>query len=176
MEIVKNFGLNPVLLGAQIFNFLIVFFVLKKILYKPILDVLKKRQTAIKDGLRQAEDARVKLEKVVIEEKNILRQAQLQSKKIIEDAKLESGEIVRRMNEEAKKQTEKLLTDAKEQIVRESIIAEKRLAVKTSKLAIAFLEKALKEFFKAEEQEEVVSNALRKIKKINPASRNKLNL
>lgn len=167
MEIVKNFGLNPVLLGAQIVNFLIVFFVLKKFLYKPVLEVLKKRQTVIKEGLEQAEDARVRLEKVVIEEKNILRQAQLQSKKIIEDAKQETLEITKQMNEDAKKQTEKLLNDAKEQIARESIETEKRLAVSTSKLAVTFLEKTLKEFFSQKEQEEVVSQALRKIKKTN---------
>ncbi len=163
MEIVKNFGLNPVLLGAQILNFLIIFFVLKKFLYKPVLDVLKKRQTTIKEGLKQAEDARIKLEKVVIEEKNILRQAQLQSKIIIEDAKQESIGITKQMNEDAKKQTEKLLNDAKEQIARESIETEKRLAVSTSKLAVTFLEKALKEFFSPKEQKEVIAQALKKI-------------
>lgn len=167
MEIVKNFGLNPVLLGAQIINFLIVFFLLKKLLYKPIIDVLQKRQTTIKEGLKQAENARIKLEKVVIEEKNILRQAQLQSRKIIEDAKQESVAIIRRMNEDAKKQTEKLFNDTKELIVRESAEAEKRLAVNTSKLAVTFLEKALREFFSSKEQEEVISNALKKIKKVN---------
>lgn len=166
MEIVSNFGLNPILLGAQIINFLIVFFILKKILYKPILDVLGKRQITIKEGLKQAEDARIKLEKVVIEEKNILRNAQLQSKKIIEDARLESAGIARQMNIEAKKQTEKLLKDTKEQITRESIETEKRLALNTSKLAVTFLERALKEFFSSKEQAEVISNALKKIKKI----------
>jgi F-type H+-transporting ATPase subunit b len=166
MEIIKNFGLNPVLLGAQIVNFLIVLFILKKFLYKPVLDTLKKRQVAIKEGLKQAEDARVKLEKVVVEEKNILRQAQLQSKKIIEDAKQESLEIARKINEDAGKQTEKLLSDAKEQIARESIETEKKLAVSTSKLAVTFLEKALKEFFSAKEQEKITSDVLKKIKKI----------
>ncbi len=167
MEIVKNFGLNPILLGAQVINFLIVLFILKKVLYKPVLEVLKKRQFTIREGLKQAEDARIKLEKVVIEEKNILRNAQLQSKKIIEDAKLESVEITRQMNIEAKKQTEKLLNDTKEQIVRESIETEKRLALSTSKLAVTFLEKTLKEFFSSKEQKEVISNALKKIKKAN---------
>lgn len=167
MEIVKNFGLDPILLGAQIFNFLIVFFILKKFLYKPVLNVLKKRQITIKEGLKQAEDARIRLEKVVIEEKNILRNAQLQSKKIIEDARLESVGIARQMNIEAKKQTEKLLSDTKEQITRESIETEKRLALSTSKLAVTFLEKALKEFFSPKEQAEVISNALKEIKKTN---------
>lgn len=164
MEIVKNFGLNPVLLGAQVINILIVFFVLKKFLYKPILDVLNKRQITIKEGLKAAEDARVKLEKVVIEEKNILRTAQLQSKKIIEDAKMESETIAKQMNEESRKQTEKLLNDAREQIAKESIETEKRLALSTSKLSIKVLEKALQEFFSSKEQKEVIAQALKKIK------------
>ncbi len=165
MDILKNFGVNPVLLAAQIINFLIVFFILKKFLYKPVLSVLKKRQTTIENGLKQAEEARIKLEKVVIEEKNILRQAQMQSKKIIEDAKQESIEITKQMNDNAKKQTEKMLKDAKDQIIRESHETEKRLAVQTSKLAVSFLQKALSDFFSTKEQKEVVSNALKKIKK-----------
>jgi F-type H+-transporting ATPase subunit b len=165
MEIISSFGLNPWLLGAQILNFLIVLFLLKKFLYKPILGILKKRQTTIKDGLQQAEEARIKLEKVIIEEKNILRNAQLQSKKIIEDARQESQDIARRINEDTKKQTEKLINNAKEQIARESIDAEKRLALKTSNLAVEILEKSLKEFFSSKEQEEIMSSALKKIKK-----------
>ena len=166
MEIIKNFGLNPVLLAAQIVNFLIILFILKKFLYKPVLNILKKRQVTIKEGLKQAEEARIKLERVVAEEKDILRQAQLQSRRIIEDARLESIEIAREINEETKKQTEKLINDTKEQIARESIGAEKRLALSTSKLAVTFLEKALKDFFSSKEQTEVLSQALKKIKKV----------
>ena len=167
MEIIKNFGVNPILLAAQIINFLIIFFILKKFLYKPILELLNKRQTMIREGIRQAEESRIKLEKVVIEEKNILRLAQLQAKKVIQDAKQESIELTKQMSDNAKKQTEKILSLAKDQITRESLETEKRLAISTSKLAVSLLEKALSEFFSAKEQKEVVSGALRKIKKIN---------
>lgn len=167
MEIVKNFGVNPVLLGAQIVNFLIILFILKKFLYKPVLELLRKRQEAIKDGIRQAEEVRVKLEKVVIEEKNILKQAQIIAKKIVDDAREESVDVAKQINDDAKKHTEKMLKDAKEQINRESLDVEKRLAVNTSKLAVSLLEKALKDFFSAKEQEEVVANAINKIKKTN---------
>ena len=165
MEIVGTFGLNPVLLAAQIVNFLIVFILLKKFLYKPVLEVLRKRQITIKEGLKQAEEARVKLEKIVIEESNILRQAQLQSRKIIEDAKTESSEIAKRMNEETRKQTEKLISDTREQLVKEAIGVEKRLALKTGEIAVTLLEKALKNFFSNKEQQEIMSQALVKIKK-----------
>ena len=165
MEIIENFGVNPVLLAAQIVNFLVILFLLKKFLYKPILDLLKKRETAIKEGLKQAEEARVKLEKVVTQEKEILKNAQLASKKIIEDARNEAGEITKQMGENTGKQTEKMVNDAKEQIARESIDTEKRLAVSVSKLAINFLEKTLKDFFSEKEQKEVLSKALKKLDK-----------
>lgn len=161
MEIIKNFGVNPILLAAQIINFLILFFILKKFLYKPVLDILKKRQITIRDGIKQAEEARIKLEKVVIEEKNILRNAQLAAKEIIEESRAESIELTKEMNESAKKQTEKMISNAREQITRESMETEKRLALSTSKLAVSFLEKTLKEFFSAKEQKEVLSNALK---------------
>jgi|SRR3989344_6590051 len=165
MEIIENFGVNPVLLAAQIVNFLVILFLLKKFLYKPILDLLKKRETAIKEGLKQAEEARVKLEKVVAQEKEILKNAQLASKKIIEDARNEAREIAKQMGENTRKQTEKMVNDAKEQIARESIDTEKRLAVSVSKLAINFLEKTLKDFFSEKEQKEVLSKALKKLDK-----------
>ena len=116
--------------------------------------------------MEHAENARIKLEKVLIEEKNILRNAQLQSKKIIEDAKQELTVVTRQANEEAKNHTEKLLIDAKEQIAKESAATEKRLAMNTSKLAVTFLEKTLREFFSSKEQKEVISQALKKMKKI----------
>ncbi len=166
MDIIKNFGVNPILLAAQIINFLIILFILKKFLYKPILELLKKRQTTIEEGIKQADESRIKLEKVVIEEKNILRNAQLHAKKIIEETKQKSVELTKQMSDDAKKQTEKILKDAKEQILRESLEAEKRLALQTSKLAITFLEKTLGEFFSVKEQKEVIENALKKIKKI----------
>lgn len=167
MEIIKNFGLNPVLLVAQIINFLIVLFILKKLLYKPVLDMLKKRQGVIKEGLKQAEEARLKLERVVIEEKNILRQAQLQSKKIIEDAKQESLEIARKINDDTKKQTEKLLIDTREQIERETAEVEKKLALNTTEIAKSVLEKTLEDFFSTKEKNQVIEKVLRKIKKGN---------
>src|SRR3989344_8342526 len=100
MEIIKNFGVDPVLLVAQIVNFLVILFILKKYLYKPILDILNKRQNAVEEGIRNAEDARIKLEKAVIEEKNILKEAQAAAKKIIEDARDDAITSVKKVQED----------------------------------------------------------------------------
>ena len=167
MELIKNFGVDPILLGAQIVNFLIVLYILRRFLYKPILGNLQKRQDTIKEGLKKAEEGRIRLEKVVEEEKNILRKAQTQAKKIVDDANLEAEDFSRQIEESTKKQSQKLLKDANEQIGRLSLEMEKRLTLNISSLAVKFLERALSQLFSQKEQREVMQNALKKIKKIN---------
>ena len=48
MEILNNFGFQPTLFIAQIVNFLILAYVFKRFLYKPILKTLKDRQKTMK--------------------------------------------------------------------------------------------------------------------------------
>jgi len=167
MDILEKFGVEPILLIAQIVNFLIILFILKKFLYKPVLDLLNKRKITIKEGLAQAEEARLKLEKVIIEEKQILKNAQLQARKIVEDSRQEALDSAREIQEEGKKQTEKMLNDARVQIGREFQETEKKLAVNVSKIAISFLEKSLERFFSNKEQDKIMKEALLKIKKTN---------
>lgn len=164
MEIIKNFGLDPVLLAAQIVNFLIILYVLRRFLYKPVFDLLKKRENTIKEGLEKTEEARKYLEKALEEEKEILKKAQTQALKLINEAKTEAAEILRTTEESSKKQAEKLVSQAKEQISEETREAEKHLAKNISLLAIEFLQKTVGEFFDEKQQEEIMSKAIRKLK------------
>lgn len=167
MELIKNFGIDPILLVAQIVNFLIVLYLLRKFLYKPVLDLLKKRQDSIREGVEKSEEARIRLEKVLQEEKKILTKAQAQAKKIVEDAKLQSLELSGLLEENAKKQSEKILKDANDQIRREAMETEKRLTLNVSSLAIKFLQKALLGTISEKEQKEITQRALKNIKQIN---------
>lgn len=164
MELLQQFGINPLLLGAQIINFLIVLFILKKFLYKPILETLEKRKEAIKRGIAQSEEAAALLEKTQEKERKILRDAQTKAKTILDAAKKESEEIIENANDTARKNTEKMITQAKETIEDEIKKTELKLAAKTSKLAIEYLEKALSGFFTQREQEEILKKVEKKMK------------
>ncbi|MEK7534368.1 MAG: F0F1 ATP synthase subunit B [Patescibacteria group bacterium] len=164
MELIKNFGINPILLGAQVVNFLIVLFILRKLLYKPITQLLQKRKDTIIEGLKTAEEAQKRMEKVLQEEKNILRNAQIQAKKIVEDATLQSIEASKEIQENAKKQSEKILKEVRLQIEKERSETEKRLMENVSSLAIKFLQKSVEQLFSERDQKEVVEKALKKIK------------
>ena len=56
MDILSQFGVKPILLAAQVVNFLILLFILKKFLYGPILKVLSERRKKIEDSLKNVEE------------------------------------------------------------------------------------------------------------------------
>jgi len=165
MEIFKEFGFDPVMLGAQIINFLIIFYILKRFLYKPVLEMLKKRKDDIEKGVKDAEEGRLTLEKALDEEKKILRKAQEQSKKIIDDASNQAILISNDIEQNSRKQAEKILNDAKLQIMQEAKEAEKRLAQDVSKLSIEFLTTSLKEIFGEKEKKLIIEKTIKRLKK-----------
>jgi len=94
MEILNQFGVQPVLLFAQVVNFLILLFILKRFLYKPILQALEKRKELIVKTLKNAEES----EKIYAEAKEksdrIITNASEQSRKILDESNKVAAQIV----------------------------------------------------------------------------------
>jgi F-type H+-transporting ATPase subunit b len=167
MEILKTFGVDPIMLGAQIVNFLIIFYLLKRFLYKPVLGMLKTREDKIKEGIKQAEEARITLEKTLEEEKKILTKAHEEGKSLIEDAKNQALDTARAVEENTKQTAEKILLDARAQIEQDAKRMETELSGKISVLAEKMLEKSLQGVFGEKEQKQIVNKAVKNIKKTN---------
>jgi F-type H+-transporting ATPase subunit b len=121
-------GLNLGYLLVQIFNFLIIFFVLRAWVYYPILGLLEKRRTAIAQGLedaRIASDARANAEK---DARGILADAQSQSNQKVreasERAEAAAREIMAQAEADAAKARDVALAEAAQE--RERILADVR--------------------------------------------------
>jgi len=166
MQILKNFGFEPILFIAQIVNFVIIYLVLKKYLYKPVLKLLKDRKQTIANGLKQAEESARLLEETVQKEEKILKDAQEKARKLIDEAKAQTDEILRQSETVTKKKVDSMLDEARKQISYETSMAEKRLETNISKLAVSFLEKSLTGLFGEKEQESLMKNAIKKLKKV----------
>ena len=152
MNILKDFGVIPILLTDQIVNFLIILFVLKRFLYKPVLSMLKKREDEIKQGLKNSEDAQKKLEEASEKETQILRKAQEKAEKIVNDAKLEAEDVRNKIEESARRESERMILQAKQTIDQDTKEAEERLTKKIGRIAISLLESSLKGIFGEKEQ------------------------
>lgn len=165
MQIFKEFGVNPILLVAQIVNFLIIFVVLKKFLYKPVLEMIKNRQIEIEKGLEDSEKAKLELEKAEEEEKEILHKAQSKAEKILDQAKTDAAEIKANAQDSAKKEAESMIEQAKEQIAQESRSAEEKLTQNIGGIAISLLEKSIQGIFGKKEQDVLLKKAGEQLRK-----------
>lgn len=164
MEILYNFGFEPILFFAQIVNFLIIFFLLKKFMYKPLLKVLHDRKKKIEEGLKNAEEAEKRLAESVQKEEEILRKAQIEAKKLMDEALSQKELMLKEAEDETKEKVASMIADATSQIREETKVASQNLEKQVSKLAIEFLEHSIKGLFGEKEQKEIMKSALSKIK------------
>lgn len=165
MEIFETFGLDPIIIIAQIVNFLIILYILKRFAYKPIFKIFKDREALIKDSIKKSEEATKALEKAQTQEKELMKKARETQTELLKDAKESATEIIKKAEEEARKQTQQLLADAKEQIELDTKKAQQELNKHVSELSIELLKKSLSNVFSDKEQSAVVSKAVKDLKK-----------
>jgi F-type H+-transporting ATPase subunit b len=112
---VEGLGLNLGYLFVQIFNFAIIFVVLRAWVYKPILGLLERRRTAIAEGL---EDARIAAE--------ARQNAEQEAEKVLADAQAKASQIMREANERADSQGKEVIAAAEAEAAkkREETMAE----------------------------------------------------
>ena len=166
MEKFAQFGVEPILLLAQIINFLVLLYLLKRFLYKPVLTILKKREVKIKEGLESGVRGEELLLKASSEEKDILSKASKQANVLIEDtknraAKLESEALLR-----VKDESEVILQKAKEQIEKEKIIAEKEVEKSAVFVAIGVLEKVMPKALTRQDQLRILDSSEKLLRKV----------
>ena len=111
----EGLGLNLGYLFVQIFNFAIIFVVLRAWVYKPILGLLERRRTAIAEGL---EDARIAAE--------ARQNAEQEAEKVLADAQAKASQIMREANERADSQGKEVIAAAEAEAAkkREETMAE----------------------------------------------------
>ncbi len=139
----EQLGLNLGYLFVQIFNFAIIFVILRAWVYKPILGLLERRRTAIAEGLEDARIAAEARQNAEEEAQQVLAEAQANSSKIIreanERAEAQGREIVAEAEAEAAKKREEALAEVDSE--RERILGELRGQV--GALAIAAAQKLI---------------------------------
>lgn len=165
MEIFETFGLDWTLVLAQVVNFLIIYIILKKFLYKPLLKVIKKREDLVKESIDKADESRKALEKAEQEEKKIISAAQKTASEIVSDAKSQSEDIVKKAEDKAKKQTDKMLQDAKEQIELETVQAQAKLQKYVTQLSMGILKQSVNKVFSEKEQRDILERAMKELQK-----------
>ncbi len=163
MELLQKLGIDWRLLIAQIFNFLILLFILYKFLYKPILKLLENRQKKIEKGLQDA----IKLEEELAKTKELkekeIQKAKQEAQIIIEKAQKVAESAGQEIKLKAKKEVEKLIETAKDQIAdeKEKMMAEIRK--EAALLVVAAAEKVVGKIVDVRVQQKLIEDSIKEI-------------
>jgi len=113
-ETAQQFGVDWPHFIAQCLSFAIVLFLLHRLAYKPILQILDERRQRIKEGLENAERIKAELAKTEAARQEALNQANAQANKLIEEARVAAAKVLERETQKAMATANQMVTKARE--------------------------------------------------------------
>lgn len=145
--------------------FTIVFLILKKYAWKPILNALKAREESIEEALLSAERTRNEMRLIQADNEKILAEAKLERDKIIKEARDLKDEIVNEAKKKAAEESGKIIDSSREAIKAERVAAIKEIKEQIASLSVSIAEKILQEKLEENQnQKDLIEKFLRDIK------------
>ncbi len=163
MELLGNLGINGKLFIAQLINFAILFYVLKKFAYQPILKILDDRKERIEKGLKDAEVAKEKLEQITAKEEAVLNEANKKATAILLEAEEKAEKNRLQAIKETEEEVARLMKRAEQRILekKEQMLSELKKDV--AELVVQATEKVLDEKIDKEKDVELIKKAVETI-------------
>jgi F-type H+-transporting ATPase subunit b len=124
-------NIDPAVVFLQVVGFVILFLLLRRYLFRPLLGVMKERENQIADALEAGEQARTKLAGIDEESERVLGEAREQGREQVRELVLEGEEARERILNEAREEAQEIRQRAKEtvQLEREEAMIELRREV-----------------------------------------------
>ena len=132
----------------------IVFFILKKFAWKPILKSLDDREKNISDAILSAETVKAEMAALKSENETLLAKAREERSTMIREAKETRDRMIADAKESAKAETGKIIADAQSTIEQQKMAAITDLKNQVGKLVIEVSEKILRKELSNKEQQE----------------------
>src|SRR5688572_19125893 len=145
--------------------FLIVFFILKKFAWKPILGALKEREVTIADSLATAEKMKAEMAQFKSENEALLAKAREERGQMLKEARDTKEKIINEAKEQAKIEANKIITDAQQVIQQQKMAALTDVKNQVGQMVIEVSEKVLRrELGNKQEQENYVRQLTSEVK------------
>lgn len=126
-------------------SFAILFFVLKKFAWKPIVGTVNDREQSIKDALASAENAKKEMENLTADNERILKEARAEREMMIKEARDLKTKMISDAKEEAKTTADSMIVQAQEAIENEKKSAMADLKSQVATLSVEIAEKVVKD-------------------------------
>lgn len=161
-------SLLDVALGLFSWNliaFIVVFFILKKYAWKPILNSLNERETGIAAAIAAADKAKSEMAQLKSENEAILALAREERAKIVKEAKEQADKMVAEAKEKARAEYDRIVADAQLAITQQKNAALVDVKNQVGSLVIEVAEKVLmKELSNKDAQEAYIKSLTENVK------------
>lgn len=155
-----SFGLFIV----QTVLFILLFLLLKKFAWKPILGAVNDREEGIKNALDSAKKARQEMESLNADNERILKEARAERESMMKEARQIKDTMINEAKDEAKAEASKIMEQAQATIQSEKQAAIADLKSQVAELSIGIAEKVVrKELANDKEQSKLVEQLLGEI-------------
>lgn len=149
----------------QAFVFLLLFFLLAKLAWKPILASLNEREQSIQQALDAAEKAKLEMAALKSDNEKLLREAREERDKILRDARDAANRLNDQIQAEAKKNADRMIEDAKSIIQTEKNAALRDVKEQVAVFSIQIAEKLIKKNLSDDKaQKELASSYIKDLK------------
>ena len=164
-ELIHKLGIDWKLLVAQIVNFVVLLLILKKFLYKPLINLMNKRREKIIDGLEKAKRGEEEFKKIGELKERELAKIQKEAEEIIKKAKEIGDKKQQEILKEAEEKTIKIIEEAKGRIEIEKEKMLKEVREDIANLVITATEKILEEKIDEKKEKDFINKVFEKLRK-----------
>lgn len=146
-------------------SFAILFFLLAKFAWKPIMAAIDDRERFIEDALLKADAAKEEMSRLTNENEALLKQARVERDAILSEAKKVKDQIISEAKEAAHTEGARQIELARIEINNQKAIAMADVKNQVASLSLEIAEKVLrKQFEDQQKQDELVSQLLKEVK------------
>lgn len=142
-------------------SFVILYLLLKKFAWKPILGSVNDREASIREALLAADNAKKEMENLKSDNEKILKEAKIERENMLKDAREIKTKLIADAENQAKEQASKLIESAQIAIQNEKNSAMNELKQTVVELSVGIAEKVISsELEDKNKQLKVVENML----------------
>lgn len=140
--------------------FLLFWFIMKKLAFKPIMEALKKREDDIQSALDEAKLAKEEMSNLKNENEQLLQQAREERAAMLNEAKETKNNIIAEAKEKAKSDANRIVADARQEIENQKKSALAEVKNKAGLMALEIAEKVIRKELKGDSAQEAFVSKL----------------
>ena len=162
-ELLNTFGIEWPKFLAQLILFIIVYFVLKKFAFGPIIAMLEERRKRIEEGQLNAQRIKQQMAEAEQRHAEILQKANVEAQRLIDQARESASHVADKKMQEAITSAEQIIAKAREATALEHEQSMERLKRELGHLVVETTAKVTGKILTADDQKRLQEEAARQL-------------